>query len=582
MPRRPRYYPRRVRNLEHKHTSSLLILLNRDDLTKPVMSSLASKSAGGVKPRVNKGKNGKRKAPGQRHPELFPPRSGQGEGHQQQPSQLSHTASNDNKTAFNATMLAGNQQVLCVASGPKNPVQHIQNEVSGFSLPYSNKERLGQELSATPQEIEPTVEMEQPERQGLCLGEDPHPASNAPTNPNHTPVDDPADSSRNAEVDMTPQISSGLSFLNMKDSGGSKENVDPPQGPRGAHPRPQQYVETAPTENMVEVDHEATDVDLRDLSRLSHATTVSNNTLEPALHQVSDRGKPHRVAKPRKKSRAAQNSQTFASTMDSHAPASHSALNVNRAMESFRVALLTDQLRVKYDHDLDIEKWNEATNALNTKIQTHEATIEDLKSQQKEWMFTAGRFTEKAVNNQKFAKGIQADYEKLRKEAAAFHTQSEQVLRKEVAEMEKERTDLCREFEKTTTSMERSQRAMLSAMDEMHDKLSSTEARRNNLFAELAIMSRKYEQKKERCGELEKQISVSEEKARSQPDERHDPVIERLDRLHSQHDKANTQRSQELLKINQSLAEMRETLLTPATAEDLGTVNNSLNQLTER
>jgi hypothetical protein len=559
----------------------MLILLNRDDLTKPVTSSLASKSAGGVKPRVNKGKSGKRKAPGQRHPELFPPRSGQGEGHQQQPSQLSHTASNDNKTAFNATLLAGNQQALCVASGPKDRVQHTQNEVSGLSLPYSDKERFGQEF-VTPQEIEPTVETEQPERQGLCLGKDLHSASNAPTNPNHTLVDDPADSSRNAEVDMTPQISSGLSFLNMKDSGGSTESVDPPQGPGGAHPRPQQYVETAPTENMAEVDCGATDVDPRNLSRLSHATTVSNDTLDPALHQVSDRGKPHRVAKPRKKSRAAQNSQTFASNMNSHAPASHSALNVNRAMESLRIALLTDQLRVKYDRDLDIEKWNEASNALNMKIRTHEATIEDLKSQQKDWLFTAGRFTEKAVNNQKFAKGIQADYEKLRKEAAAFHTQSEQALRKEIAEMEKERTDLCREFEKTTTSMERSQRAMVSAMDEMHDKLSSTEARRNNLFAELAIMSRKYEQKKERCGVLEKQISVSEEKARSQPDERNDPVIERLDRLHSQHDQANTQRTQELLKINQSLAEMRGTLLTPATAEDLGTVNSSLNQLTER
>jgi hypothetical protein len=379
---------------------------------------------------VNKGKNGKRKAPGQRHPELFPPRSGQGEGHQQQPSQLSHTASNDNKTAFNATMLTENQQALCVASGPKNPVQHTQNEVSGFSLPYSSKERFGQELSATPQEIEPTMEIEQPERQGLCLGEDPHSASNASTNPNHTPVDDPADSSRNAGVDMTPQISSGLSFLGMKDSGGPTEGVDPPQGPRGAHPRPQQYVETAPTENMDEVNHGATDIDPRDLSRLSHATTVSNNTLDPALHQVSDRGKPHRVAKPRNKSRVAQNSQTLTSAMNNHAPASHSAMNVNRAMESLRVALLTDQLRVKYDHDLDIEKWNEASNALNTRIKNHEVTIEDLKSRQKEWMFTAGRLTEKAVNNQKFAKGIQADYEKLRKEAAAFHLQNKSYAKR--------------------------------------------------------------------------------------------------------------------------------------------------------
>jgi hypothetical protein len=47
---------------------------------------------------------------------------------------------------------------------------------------------------------------------------------------------------------------------------------------------------------------------------------------------------------------------TFASTMNGHAPASHSTLSVNRAMESLRIALLTDQLRVKYDHDLDIEK----------------------------------------------------------------------------------------------------------------------------------------------------------------------------------------------------------------------------------
>jgi hypothetical protein len=38
----------------------------------------------------------------------------------------------------------------------------------------------------------------------------------------------------------------------------------------------------------------------------------------------------------------------------------------------------------------DIEKWNDASNALNMKIQTHGATIEDLKSQQKEWLFTAG------------------------------------------------------------------------------------------------------------------------------------------------------------------------------------------------
>jgi uncharacterized protein YeaO (DUF488 family) len=56
-------------------------------------------------------------------------------------------------------------------------------------------------------------------------------------------------------------------------------------------------------------------------------------------------------------------------------------MSVNRAMESLRVALPTDQLRVKYDHDT--QKWTEASNALNTKIQTHEATIEDLKAQQR-------------------------------------------------------------------------------------------------------------------------------------------------------------------------------------------------------
>jgi hypothetical protein len=537
--------------------------------------------------RTKKGKQGKQRAPGQRRAEFVPPRSGQGEGHQQQLSQLSHAASNDTKTLFNATILAENQQALYIAAGPKSPVQHTQNEQTESSLPHPNRgqfDREPQNLPVTPQEIESTVQMKQPGCQGPCLIEDPHSAPNAPTNPNHTPIDDPADSSRNADVEMTPQISSGLSSLSIKeDSGGSTEGIDLSQGPRGAHLRPQQYVETAPTaEDMVEVGHGAADVDPGDLSRLSHATTISNNVLDPALHQVSDRGKPHRVAKPRKKSRVARNSQTLTSTINSHASTSNSALNVNRAMESLRVALLTDQLRAKYDHDLDMEKWSEVNNALNDKIKAHEATIGDLKAQQKEWMFDAGRFTEKAINNQKFAKGIQADYEKLRKEAAAFHTRSEQVLQKEITKMEKERRDLCREFEKTTNSMERSQRRMLSAMNEMHDKLSSTEIRRNNLFKELAIMSMNYEEKKKRCKELEKQISVSEQKTQSQPDEMHASVIERLDRLQSQNDQANTQRTQELLNINQSLTEMRETLLTPATAEDLGKVNNSLNHLTER
>jgi hypothetical protein len=129
----------------------------------------------------------------------------------------------------------------------------------------------------------------------------------------------------------------------------------------------------------------------------------------------------------------AQNSSTLVYTISSHAlvshsalnvnhgAASHSAINVNPAMESLRVALLTDQLRVKYD--LDVEKWNEASNALNTENQTHEATIEGLKSQQKSgcslpvasrhpqqqdqdtrgdrWrQQEEGMVTEKAVNNQ--------------------------------------------------------------------------------------------------------------------------------------------------------------------------------------
>jgi hypothetical protein len=548
---------------------------------EPVINPLASEHLGVLpvdttkKVRMKGGKKGKQKASGQRRPEFAPPRSGQGEGHQHQLSQLSHPANNDTKTAFNTAMLAENQQALHVASGPKNSGYHTQNEESESSLPHPNKGQFGwgqQNSPVTSQEVEATVEMEEPERQVLCLSEDPHPVPNALTSPNQTPIDDPADSSRNAEVEMMPQISSGLLSLSMKeDPRGSAGSVDPSQGPRGTHPRSQQYVETAPTaEDMVKVDHEPADVDSRDLFRLSHAA-VSNNVLDPALDQVLDRGRPHRVAKPRKKSRVAQNSQTRTPAVNSYAPASRSALNVNRAMESLRVALLTDQLRTEYDHDLDVERWKGANSALKNKIGAHEVTIENLRSQQQEWMSNAGRFTERAIINQKFAKGIQADYEKLRKEAAAFHLQSEQILQKEIAEMEKERTDLRREFEKTTTSMERSQRGMLSAMKEMHERLSSTEGQRKLLVQQIL-------EKEKRCTELKTQILVSEQKARSQPD----PVVERLDRIYSQHDQANTQRTQELLKVNQSLTEMRETLLTPATAEDLGRVNSGLNQLAER
>jgi hypothetical protein len=468
---------------------------------------------------------------------------------------------------------------------PKDLAQDTQNQETKSLPPCLNKEHSSLGLQGLPvasPEINPATEMEQPPCQAPYTSDrSTHhvPKGRSPVDPKRANSPCSGNPQQVFQIPLKPSPSS------LKENSAPLiKKLSPPQEPGISHPQPQRHINGAPAlENTVEVGHLTAEVDPRDISNLRHVTGISIKGSDSALHQVTDRGGPHRVAKPRKKSRAAKNTQTPASGTANQASAPHSVSNVNRAMESLRIALLTDQLRAKHDLDHKDDEMKIVRKTLHDDAKVHKATILSLEAQQLESKANFARLAEKAKTNQRFVVGIQADYEKLQKSVTTFHADNKRVLQDKITEIEKEKKALHSEFESTTDSLRRSQRKMMTAVHEIYTELISTELKRKHLVQELEERTAAYEEKKKRCEELEKEVLASGQSIQRQFSENSTSVIEKLSQIQLQSKQVNDENGRVASAISQCLEELKELQSTScSTAKGLEVFGSILERVSER
>ena len=380
-------------------------------------------------------------------------------------------------------------------------------------------------------------------------------------------------------------------------SGRSTDKLSLSREPGMSHPQPQRLVNSAPTLEIVAEEGSSTaEVQPRETSNVSQVAVVSSKSVDPILHHRRDRGGPHRVSKPQKKPRAAQSAQTFASVTTNQVSALHDASNVNRVMESLRMAILTDHIRAQHDLDLKEKESEQACKMLHDHVKEHEATIIGLKAQQLESKAYIARLTEKARTNQKYVVGIQTDYEKLRNSVRTFHSDNKRILQDKITEIENEKKALQSEFEKTTDSLRQSQRKMVSAVDTIYAQLNSTELKRKHLFEVLQQQKSLYEEKKKRCEQLEvdlasrqseRQLNESVQRQFNefmhQLSESFTPKIEKLSQLQLQYNQASDEHGRTSTAINECLEGLKQLNATPpSTAKDLEGIEKLLQRVFER
>ncbi|KAF1850209.1 uncharacterized protein K460DRAFT_350291 [Cucurbitaria berberidis CBS 394.84] len=221
---------------------------------------------------------------------------------------------------------------------------------------------------------------------------------------------------------------------------------------------------------------------------------------EAVLHDTSTQGGPHRVGKPHKKPRATNGLLPHRV----HPPSMSSG--IERSMQDLRVALLAEQFRTQHENKATTKHHEETIGMLRDMVSLQNDTIAESKEKHQNLGNAIIRMTEKAKTNQKYAAGLQKDYEKLQKLVTCFHDQSKKTLEEKIAEVESEKSSLRRDFEVTLDVLVKSQKNLRSTAEDLYVRLTNSESKKRDFAEYLSKHTVMYEEERRRRVDLEKQL----------------------------------------------------------------------------
>jgi hypothetical protein len=297
---------------------------------------------------------------------------------------------------------------------------------------------------------------------------------------------------------------------------------------------------------------------------------------EAALHGASDRGGPHRVGKPRRKVRAVSG------------PLSHGvqgpamSLGVERSLENLRVAMLADNFRLQHEHTTTTKQHEEKTALLQQVVDLQNNTIAEYKQKHQDLDGALNRLTDKAKTNQRYATGLQKDYEKLQKSFTTLQDQSKKTLQAKIAEIESEKDALRREFEATTDILAKNQKNLKSTVEDLYIRFTISDSKKKDLAENLSKQEAMYEEERRKRDDLEKQLLSGVQNMQRQLGDSSTALFDKLKLLQSSVNNLAAADDQDVA-IKECLAVLRTLQSTPfLTAKDMQKAEGMLRFVHER
>lgn len=217
---------------------------------------------------------------------------------------------------------------------------------------------------------------------------------------------------------------------------------------------------------------------------------------ETTLRDITNGASPHRVEKSQKQRRqtkATQQSSTAALLRSQGAP---SHLNFEQTWDMLRLAHHSDISRRDHDVARQAEHFEEVKAALQSQINRYSMNLADEKSQHDVLKASMSQLRDKAKTNQKFAAGLQKDYEKLKKATLDCQEEYKRTLQQKTVELEQEKNSLRFEVGLVLDHVAKGNKKLKSMADELYLRLELSEAKRIALKDELTKQTSLYEEEK--------------------------------------------------------------------------------------
>ncbi|KAI8931773.1 hypothetical protein NX059_011411 [Plenodomus lindquistii] len=277
---------------------------------------------------------------------------------------------------------------------------------------------------------------------------------------------------------------------------------------------------------------------------------------ETILHHVATQSDPHRVAKPHKKPRPANG----VTSQRPQAPVVQSTIESH--LEALRVSLLAEKFRKEHEQSTSTKRHEEVVAALYGRIESQAEQISDGKGRVEELRSMLARLTEKAKTNQKYATGLQKDYEKLQKTVTVFQAQNKKTLQDKISEIQNERDSLCGELESTLGSFATLKNNMTKTIDDLYVRLQTSESKRRDYVEILGKQNAMLRDERTKRDALEKSLVASFQGIQRQLGESTSLLTTKLDTLQS-HTASATAIESQGSNIKECLLSMRALQSTP-------------------
>lgn len=262
---------------------------------------------------------------------------------------------------------------------------------------------------------------------------------------------------------------------------------------------------------------------------------------EVFLPDISRHSAPYRVEKPPKTKRIPSGPRTLAAPTHPRirAPAVHSEFE--QTIENLRAAYVAEQDRKNNDLAKETKHFEELKTRLENEINHHRDMADEWKDRHDGLKFNVERMREKAKTNQKYVTGLQKDYEKLQKAAVSRHEDCKKALQQQIAEVEKEKNELRRDFDATLDKVSKGQRSLRQTIDDLYVRLIISESKRKDLAENMTKQVAMYEEEKAKRNDVEKQLLSSVQGVQQQLGDHSTQFIDKLESLQAMVESAQAQ-----------------------------------------
>lgn len=261
-----------------------------------------------------------------------------------------------------------------------------------------------------------------------------------------------------------------------------------------------------------------------------HGSPSSSGDVKDVLHGASSRAGSTRVTKAQKRSRPTGN-QSQASNAVGNWQASTKTKALDTAFDNIRNACLADQNQLEDQMTSTIEILKEDKTQLQEKLLKQQAVIAEQSMRLNTHERNHARLNEEAKRIQRYAAGLQSDYEKCRKSVLSFEKDTKQALQDQIANLVREKADLELHVNQVKDALNKDKGKWKQIVEEAQTQHSIASSQNTDLKKQLAEQTRMYEAERSRCIEIEKQLLLSVRTLQSQSSESSATLIDKLSRI---------------------------------------------------